>query len=459
MKKFNSAKRGLPYAVIFLTVCALYGKSLGFDFIPSWDDGQYVIDNPFIRNITLGNIKKVFTTTFSDLYGPVHILSYFVDYALWGSDPFGYHLSNLVLHGLNACIVYALIRKTVNKSVAFFSALFFAVHPLNVEDVAWIAERKTLLATFFFLLAFICYMIYREKGSFRLYILSMLLFVLAIFSKAVEVILPLVLFSYEVFLRQTHRKWLPLMPYLFISFIGAGIAVWAQSHGAFEKSAFSLQTVLGTVYPTMITVYWKYIGLILFPHHLSGFYDTTLYHSFLSFPVLAGLTAWLSVFIAVFVKCGPQLRFWFLWFWICSLPVSNIIPIYVYYADRYMYTPAIGLVIIAGMALLKLSDYLKTRDSKLRSVLHAAVCLILVSYGIVSYNRLDVWRNERVFWEDTVKKSPTLYVPHFHLGFVYEKEGLLDKAEREYREAAAIYPTEQVLLQLRIVGEEAASQH
>ncbi|HLC17982.1 MAG TPA: hypothetical protein VJM57_03095, partial [Thermodesulfobacteriota bacterium] len=128
------------YAAIFVLAVLLYWKSTGFEFLGSWDDDEYVLNNVYIFSFTLSNLKAIFTKTVLGNYAPLHILSYSLDRALWGLDPRGFHLTNVILHALNACLVFAVVVRLGSKRwVAFAAALLFAVHPLNVENVAWVA--------------------------------------------------------------------------------------------------------------------------------------------------------------------------------------------------------------------------------------------------------------------------------------------------------------------------------
>ncbi len=448
--------QSLPYAVFAIASCLLYGRSIGFDFLVSWDDYQYVVCNELIRNVTLENLKRIFTTPVQANYAPVHILSYWIDYAVWGLNPAGYHLFNVVLHALNACLVYMLVRKLVEKKgLAFFAAALFVVHPLNVENVAWISERKSLLSTGFFLLSFIAYMKFRERGPIRFYFLSILLLILSLLSKTSTVVLPLILTVYEAYIRKHDRKWLYLVPMFIISIMATAMTVWAHFNAkALDGDTVSPEILFGLVYPTMSVAYWKYVWLILFPFKLSGFYDTVLHHSFLEMPVTLSVIAGLTVFFAVYKKGDSQIRFWFSWFWICFLPTSNIIPIPVFYADRYMYTPAIGFFVIAGSFMYSAFSNAKVRIfDRAVPAFRIASTVIFLLFTMVSYERLEVWRNAVSFWEDTEAKSPNQFRVHMNLGIAYEFDGRNVDAEREYRTALAISPgDEKALAYLRSIG-------
>lgn len=450
---FAGKKAGLwlPYIAIAIAVAALYGRTLSFDFIPSWDDKEYVVENILIQSLSAGNFKRIFTETYFSNYAPLHLLSYSVDFALWGLNPAGYHLTNVVLHFLNACLLFMLLLRLLNDRVAaLMAALLFAVHPINVENAAWISERKTLLTSFFSFLSMLSYLSFREGKGLSRYALAFVFFLLALLSKPLTVTLPLALIAYELFIKKERRGWVKPVPLFLLSTLGAGMAFWAHlSHKSIEGGSLSLDVLFGTVYPTMVPVYWKYMRLILWPFDLSGFYDTTLFGSFAEPVVAASLVAWIVLTIAVLWKGTGQMRFWYLWFWIWLMPVANIIPIPVYYADRYMYIPAIALFVLFGSAF----SYLKDLKSA-RKIAYAAFAAVFLFYGAVAFERVGVWRNELSFWQDTAAKSPGQDKAQLNLGYAYEMAGRLEEAEKAYEAAARIYPSQEAVSNLEMVREK-----
>lgn len=452
---FLRSCRFLPHTVLFVVAAALYSKSIGFEFLPTWDDSLYVINNNVIKNINFSNLKVVFTSAFVGHYAPLHICSYLIDYAFFGLDPAGYHFFNLILHAANACLAFACVQRiTLNKGISFIAILFFAVHPINVENVAWISERKTLLSALFFFLSCIYYLKFREKDRGLFYFWSIIFFACAVLSKVTTVILPLVFFAFEFLLTQTRqRRILLTVPFFVIALGGVIVWLWANSgEKVVDANLLTLNNLFGTEYPTMMPVFWQYIKLIVLPVNLSGYYDTTIYHSFMTGPVLISAIALAGLFCIALIKGTPQVRFWFLWFWICLLPTSNLIPTGIYCSDHLMYLPVIGFFVLWGIGFEKLSVYLKESKSQIFTrLIYGGVLAAVIFYSAVSFERLEVWRNEQLFWEDTVKKSPNLYTPRLNLGVVYDKKGMLYEAAEQYRAAIAIEQTSDAIANLRIV--------
>ncbi len=446
----------LPYAFLLVVVLALYGKSIGFDFIPSWDDDAYVLNNLHIRSFSRTNLKAIFAAPFLSNYAPFHLLSYSADYFFWGLNPAGYHLTNLILHFVNVVLAFAVIKRISKRvDVAFIAALLYAIHPINVENVAWVSERKTLLSVFFTFSALLSYLNFRERGGRTTnYVLSAVFFILAVLSKSSAVTLPLAMIAYELFVIR-ERGWKYPLPFFVISILGT-LTVFAHlSSNAIETGPDTLTTLFGTVYPTMLPIYWKYVGTIIWPLNLSGFYDAPYYHSFMNPVVLASLLGWAMLSIVILWKGNNLVRFWYLWFWVWFLPVSNIIPIPVFYADRYMYMPAIGAFALFAMLITRISGELANWTKGMtvkRAFGYGAIAVVAAFYGITAFNRLDVWHDELVFWEDTVKKSPNQFKPRVNLGYAYEMRGSYIEAEREYEAAERIYPGDEgVLENLRMV--------
>jgi hypothetical protein len=372
------------------------------------------------------------------------------DYTLWGLDPAGYHLTNALLHALNAGLAYVVtVRLAASRPVALLTALLFAVHPVNVENVAWVAERKTLLSTAFLLGAFLAWLGWREKPTRRRYAAAFVLFAAAVLAKASTIILPLLLATHDLILRpMASRLRLALLPFFVLAFAGGAATAFGHAGGGnIESAAVSANVLLGVVYPTATVIFWKYVGLLVWPAELNALYDTALHRSFLALPVLAALAGWVAVTAAVFRFGGRQGRFWYLWFWICLLPMSNLVPLNTYYADRYLYLPAVGVFTLAGLG----GQALVERLPDLRLLVRIVAGAVIIALGLLAFRRQEVWRDEVVFWQDTVRKSPALYKPHLNLGVAYEMRGRLAEAEREYLVAFRIWPSREAAANLMTV--------
>ena len=450
------APRPFLLLLLFFGSLALYAKTVAFGFLPTWDDGFYVVNNPQIQNLSLAQLADIFSSTFKGSYHPLPLLSYALEHALWGLAPGGYHATNAVLHALDTCLVWLLvIRLTGRPGLSLFAAALFAVHPVNVENVAWVAERKTLLATGFGLASLLVYLHQLESGRRWQYAAALGLYLLALLSKATLIVLPLVLLLHALLLDKAGRRWRRSLPFFAATVVVLAVTLRAfATEALFEAGSLRPSVLFGSVYPTMLPVFWKYVGLLALPVDLSGFYDTPLHHSFASLPVLTALVGWLAVVVLVLRRGSSQLRFWFLWFWIWLLPASNLIPGLVYYADRYLYLPGIGAYVLLGMAgswLAQSSLAVRWSPARRRRVLASAGAILVAAYAGVAFLRMEVWRDELTFWEDAVEKSPGMFKARLNLGVAYETNGRLTEAEREYVAAERIFSSPAVRENLQMV--------
>ena len=203
------------FYVLFLLAgtIAVYSQSLDHKFLASWDDYIYVVNNPDICGFTFEHIRAAFTKFYVGNYAPLHIISYMFDYSLWGLNPAGYIGANVALHAMNGLFFYLLVaRLSADNRLAFLSGLIFLLHPIQVESVVWISQRKNLLAMFFFLISLLSYVYYREKecsNKHVYYFVAVLSFICALLTKSVAVVLPLALVLYDICYapRKCRRQW------------------------------------------------------------------------------------------------------------------------------------------------------------------------------------------------------------------------------------------------------------
>lgn len=442
--------RAAPYLLIALLTVLLYARSAGFQLLSTWDDAEYILQNRLVTQpLTLDSVKAIFTTTAMGNYAPLHILANTLQYRLWGAGPGGYHLVSTALHAVNACLLFLLLRRmTASVPIALWAALAFAVHPANVENVAWVSEQKTLFATCFGLLSLWWYLRARDEGRPPLFGLSAAAFLVGLLFKVSILPLPVILAAWEIAAGRIRTAWSALAPFVLIAGTAAGAAVWAQMQaGAVGQGMLDPAFLVGTVYPTMAPVLWHYPALVLFPVGLSAYYDAPLRSGFADPAVLTAIAAAVVVLGLTAWNGSPRVRFWTFWFCILLAPVANIVPLPVYYADRYLYLPAIGLFVLLGIG----GEAASARAIVPRTaVLAAAVAAVVVLAGL-AHARLDVWRSDLALWEDTVRRSPGLYKPHLNLGIAYGNAGRYAEAERELLRSLAIRPTDKARYHLELV--------
>lgn len=412
-------------AVLIIAVVALL-PCLKNDFT-SWDDGEYLLRNPVIRSLSPGNIKTIFTSFFLGNYQPLSMLSYSLEYHFFGLNPLIYHLSNFLLHLVNTFLVFWLVFLLSGRLfVPFAAALLFAVHPLHVESVAWVSERKDVLYACFFFLAAISYAYYLKKGLRRRYYdLCLCCFVLSLLSKGMAFTLPLVLLLIDYLLgrRLSRAVFVEKAPFFILSFIFGAIAVFAQySLGAVRQEHFFNLADKAIVAAYGVTFYlWK----IFLPFKLSCLYP---------YPFGAGHlwnTAYIiCLFAVVILVCLTALSarftrkvvFGFAFFLITLLPGLQFVPLgSAVVADRYTYVSALGIFFLAAEFLQWL--YLKKLShARLLRVFAWAVFLGAIGiFSVLTQERCGVWKDNLSLWNNAVENYPLSHLARLRRGLAYAR--------------------------------------
>ncbi|NOS68019.1 MAG: phospholipid carrier-dependent glycosyltransferase, partial [Candidatus Peribacteraceae bacterium] len=233
IESVSKRERALFIAGIVVLLAIIYGRSLFNDFV-FWDDPDLILDNPFIRGLTPQNVVHAFSTYDPDLYVPLTTVSYQVNYVLGGLQPFIYHLTNLLLHAGSSILVgWIALRLSGKKSIALVTALLFAVHPVNVETVAWVSARKDVLSGFFFLLSLGSFLRWRTDDDRRWYVLALASFLFGLLSKVSILGLPflLLLSDWHASRKFTKNSLLSSLPFFLLSIVFGYVAVFGKLWG------------------------------------------------------------------------------------------------------------------------------------------------------------------------------------------------------------------------------------
>ena len=433
----------LPYLLIAGIAAAIYGSSLTGWFLMSWDDNGYVVQNTAAHGFSLENIRVAFSSYYVGNYAPVQIISYMLDHTFWGMNAFGYRLTNLFLHMANGMLFYLLVAViSGRRSIALIAALIFVSHPVQVENVAWISQRKTLLAMLFSLLSLLSYARYRDRSEMHMYILSLAAFALALLSKSVAVIVPVALFAYDVCIlgeKPSKRNILDKLPYLICAAVCVVLALYSQQaqHGG-GRTAYHGGSPYAT-FLSMLPVFMDYIRMIFWPSGLSAYYDVTIRKvvdlaSILSAAGIAALTAgWFSLF-----RRNRALFFWGALFVLGLLPVSQIVPIVTLKNDRYLYFPMLGASCLLAYGFMMVYDSLKGR---IKPVIALAAAILLVVLASFSTLRATVWDDQYSLWKDAVSKNPGSWYVWEGLAEAYHYDNRYDEARQAYYRALGIEPS------------------
>jgi tetratricopeptide (TPR) repeat protein len=361
-----------------------------------------------ITNFSLENIRKIFSSFFIGNYHPLAILSTSIDYALGGLDPKVYHLTNVALHLLNTILVFRFVfLLTANSVSGFLTALVWAIHPMHVESVAWISERKDVLYTFFFFLSLISYLHYTKTGISKYYFSAILLFICSILSKGQAVVLSPILFLIDYLLQRNWNKRVLFekLPFFILSVLFGIIAIYAQDK--------SINMIGSSIYKSFFYgchsfLIYSYKAVI--PVNLSAFYPYSL-NADGSIPLsvyLAPLACFL-IFILIYKygKTNRMFLFGSLFFIVSIFPVLQFLPVgRTMISERYSYVPYLGIFIIAGDTIQKIKQSGSKWALKLNPYINYAVAGIVLMLVISTRQRCKVWKDSVSLWTDVLAKHP-----------------------------------------------------
>jgi Flp pilus assembly protein TadD len=441
-----------------------------------WDDVALLVDNPAYRGLAWSNLRWMFTTNLMGHYMPVTWITYGLDYVVWGLNPYGYHLTNIVLHAANATLVYLVAQRLFRivwpggsaagnglRIAAALSALFFGGHPLRVESVAWITERRDVLSGFFFLLTILLYLRACEVESRdgrawnRSYWAAVGTFVLALLSKSMAVTLPAVLLVLDIYplrrLQLDARGWLPpgpwrvlreKVPFLLVGAVVSAVAFRALLGGA----AATPWERLGLLERLAVSAYAVafYLGKTLVPLELSPLYE-------LSLPVdifdrrflVSGVVVLLITLVALAAR-----RRWpgLLAVWTCYvvmlLPVAGIFHNgYQIAADRYTYLPGVGWALLGGGAVVAASRGLRRAGSGRPGVAALAGVLVVSAIGtlvLTTWRQAKIWRDDETLWRHAVRLDPASSIAASNLGSGLRLRGKVAEAIEQSERAIVLRP-------------------
>ncbi|MBI5509055.1 MAG: tetratricopeptide repeat protein [Deltaproteobacteria bacterium] len=443
---------GLAVAALGLTFL-VYAPALGHAFLRNMDDGPYILTDPLLHALTVEHLVQILSQFYLGNYAPLHLLSYALDLSLWGERPGPMILENGVLHAACGLLFSGLVvRLTGNRLWAFAAMLVFLLHPVQVESVAWISQRKTLLAMLFTLAAFHAYLSYRQAAPRRRrawYALALLAFIAALLAKSVAVIFPVILAAYDLCgsPRPPGWRWLAdKLPFVVLAglFAMVGIVGQAPETGGGRvpyHGGGPLATAL-----TMLTVLPRYLGLLAWPSAQSVLYLVPI-HTSLDAAVAVSLLLWLALAAAgvLLWRRARALFFWYAVFFIGLLPVSQIVPLITLMNDRYLYFPMLGAAALAGAAVAAAALQIRGQTTPLRRSagfgLAVAAGTLFAAMASTSRARVAVWENDLTLWTDTVQKMPLSAAAWYQLGHSYQDVGRDEEALEAYRRAVTYDPT------------------
>ncbi len=422
--------------VILIVTFLAYIPALRAGFV-EWDDPDYVLKNMLIRDFS--NLGKLIITPLQGNYHPLTMISIAVNYALSGLDAWSYHLLNVILHLVNCFLVFKFVMLLANRNViiAFTTALLFGIHPLHVESVAWISERKDVLYTVFFMAGLISYTKYVDTNSKKQYWYTLLFLALSLLSKPAAVVFPAVLFCIDLYKkRQLNLKLIiEKIPFGVLALIMGLTTYFAQTDvGAVGAAMFSMdKRIFFGFYGIMM-----YIVKMLLPFNLSPFYPYPPINEPLPGEYLFSPVIFLALAVLVFItwKKTRVIAFGAAFYLLNLLLVLQFFPVgSAVIADRYTYMPYIGLFFIIGWLI---NRYAQSRIAKANYILLP----VSAFFVILTFRQSGVWKDSVSLWDQAIKTQPSSKAYTIR-GKLYGDEGNTAMAFQYYNEAIKMNLIEQ----------------
>jgi protein O-mannosyl-transferase len=422
----------LALAIIVLISFLVYIPVFHNGFV--WDDYFYI--NPLIDTI---NLKEIFSQFVLGNYHPVTILTLTLEYHFFGLNETGYHAVNLLLHLLNVILVFYTVFLLIDKvGVALIASLLFGIHPMHVESVAWAAELKDLLYTFFFLSSYFFYLKYLKNLKFKFYVFALLLFLVSLLSKAMAASLPVVLLLTDYFKGRTINKKtiIEKVPFFLLAIAFGVVAVIAQ------KSSGAISDVEIFTFPQRLVFasygFITYLSKLILPWHLSAFYPypiksgediPVIYYAYaLSFLALV-------VYVIYSLRFSKKIFFGIGFFTITVFLVLQLLPVgKTIMADRYSYIPSIGIFYLAGEGLNLLWN------KKLKLITIIVLGAFSVFFAVKTYARCGVWKNDLTLWNDVINQYQTVPYAYYNRGVIFMNAKRNTEAINDFNKAIALKP-------------------
>lgn len=429
--------------IVVITFLA-YIPSLSNGFT-NWDDNILITENMTIRNLSWQNVGHYFTSYYISTYIPLTLITFALEYQIAELNPLIYHLNNLLFHIINCLLVFFLIYLlTKNIWISLMTALLFGLHPLRVESVAWVTERKDVLFSLFFLSSLIFYLLYKKTKKIMGYIISLILFFFSALSKGMAITLPFIVLLLDYYAKRRFDKKILLekIPYFMIAVAFGLLALFAQ----FPSIARRVEPLV--TFPSTILIACRnilfYLFKIILPINLSALYP---------YPDLSSSTLPVIFYIAPFIvalligiimyrsRYSKEIWFGTAFFLVNIVTVIGIIPLAgdAIAADRYTYIPSIGIFFVIAHGFYYLYQRKKINIKLRRHILLSILILVLGILSCLTWHRCKVWKSDMTLWTDALKKYPS-HVAFNNRGLAYYEQQRYDKAIRDFNGALDLAP-------------------
>jgi Flp pilus assembly protein TadD len=443
-RTFSPGGRALIFAVVLAAVTIFaYRPAWHGGFL--WDDDAYIINNGLLT-ASNGWQRIWFSLDSPSQYFPLTYSTFRIEHALWGLNTTGYHWVNLLLHVANALLVWAVLAR-LKVPGAWLAAAIFALHPVQVESVAWITERKNVLMGFFFLLtllAWIAFLDERTKRRWLLYCLALVVYALALSAKSTACTLPAALFLILWLQKKpiTMRRLLQIIPFVVLG-IGMGLLAvwWERYHQGTNREVFPFLSPIERILVASRAV-WFYLSKIFWPSNLTFIYPSwniSPAHLLDYIWLLAGIAACVAIYL-LRRYFGRSVEVAAAFFVTTLSPVLGFIMLftfrYTFVADHYQYLACIGPIALVSAGIFTLAD----KFAQYCAIIVSAALLLVASLGTLTWRQAATYTEIETLWRTTLARNPECWMAHTNLGLVLFQRGQIDDAIAHYRSALQMQP-------------------
>ena len=428
----------LKAALLLSVTFIVYIPAMKAGFI--WDDDSYLLNNTNL--LSLEGLWRIWFSTDSPQYYPLVFTTFWIEQHIWGLSSSGYHAVNVFLHGCNSLILWAVMRK-LNIRYGFLAGLLFAIHPVQVESVAWITERKNVLSAFFYLLSALSFLKFEDKGSRSSYLASFALFIPALLSKTVTCSLPVALLIVRWMSgKKIDLKYILSLTPFFIAGLAMGlVTVWWEINIVGAKgNEWDLSYIERLLLPGRVALF--YVFKLLYPSNLAFIYPKWDVNAteLVQWAYPAALIASLVVLFLLRKTLGRGPLAALLFFLATLFPALgffNIYPFqYSYVADHFQYLASAGV-----FGLLAAAASMIVPSGKLgRTIEAAGLAVIIVILGSLTWQQGKVYKDLDTLWKDTITKNPGAFMAHTNLGVLRYNEGRYDEALAHFTDTLKLKP-------------------
>ena len=429
--------------LIAVTVCIVYLPCIHNNFI--WDDDVNIYQNSSLWQPD--GLLKIWGSFSLYQYYPLTFTSFYLEHLLWGFNPRGYHVTNILLQTSNAILIFFILQYLgLKKLIALFIALLFSIHPIQTETVAWVTERKNLLSGLFYFSSFLLYLKFLVKKNYRFYGFSLFFFVCALLSKTVTVTLPLTLLFAEYLISKSinYKSLLRLSVFFVFGIIMGFITTYLETYRVLTiGEEWNFSAIERAIITARVLLF--YATKIIIPLKMSFIYPQWQINpnTFID---------WWPIFLLLSVGAGllwhKEKVSGLLWFSlghyiVTILPASGIINFYFlrysFVQNHFQYLAGLGIIIIISTVGSGIINKIIKGPIQSRACILVA-CIVLFGCGYMTNKQCKIYRDTKTLWSDTISKNPNAWIAHSNLGMILTAEGNLDDGIGSFKKAIAINP-------------------